>query len=142
MSLKDAADTIDASKSLDTRTDYTLLKMTQDEKINDLIFERFPSFIPLWPLFTPLNALTYLPGDNQVEARKAYISAALMIESCFIDERDAEAITLIHSLELYGVTQAFDSRKGFKSRTVTENKLSFEQTQPPPPEKKKFLGVF
>lgn len=142
MSLKDAADAIDAGKSLDKRTDYTLLKLTQDEKINELIFQRFPAFIPLWPLFTPLNALTYLPGDNQVEARKAYISAALMIESCFVDERDAEAITLLHSLEMFGGTQAFDSRKGFKARTVTENKISLEQTTPPPPEKKKFLGLF
>ena len=142
MSAKDAVEQFDASRGLDKRTDYTLLKLTEDQKIKELLFEKYPQFAPMWPLFTPLNALTYLPGDNQVESRKAYVGAAILIESCFVDERDSAAITLLHSLELFGGTQAFDSRKGFKTRTVTENKLNIEQSAAPPVEKKKFLGVF
>lgn len=77
-----------------------------------------------------------------MEARKAFNSAAILIESCFVDERDAANITFLHALEAFGMTQAFDSRKGFKARTATEQKINVEQSGERLPEKKKFLGVF
>lgn len=117
--------------------------MIEDEKVYEMLFTRHPEFASLEPMFSPLMALTYLPTADSVSRRHDVLRGLALIMECYVDERDSDAIQFLFALQQFGETQAYDSQKGFKATTVTENKIRVDSSGLTSREdKKKFLGLF
>lgn len=141
--LADLSHIIQNAQSQNSRTNYDLRKMIEDDKVYELLFTRHPEFASLEPMFSPLMALTYLPSRDSVSRRHDVLRGMALIMECYVDERDTAALEFLFALQQFGETQAYDSMGGFKATTVTENKVKVEASGlSPKQEKKKFLGLF
>jgi len=135
---------VDASRATDTRTNYDLKKLIEDDKVYELLIRKHPEFSSLEPLFSPLQSLTYLPTANAVARRMDILRGIALIMECYVDERNPEAVEFLFAMQNFGETQAYDSQKGFKATTVTENKIRVDSPalSRGEGERKKFLGLF